>query len=212
VRLLAPILAVLALVAAGCNGSDSSSSAAGQPGPAQETTPQVQPAGGGKHFTKAQLPKLALQPGDAPPGMRYTRAASGRMSLDDVGFILPKQIADVRALNLKGIYDSTFDAKSGDLRLASRLWLFGDADGAEHWLDKTESDSQQYGFEPLTSPDLGDDSWAARGNLAAEVVTYAFRMGNLVVVTSYTTQGAQLSESAALAAAQKAAQRVAKAA
>jgi hypothetical protein len=210
VRSLALILAVLALVAAGCSGSDSSAEEQ-QPGPTQDTT--TQSSGETKHFTKAQLPKLALQPSDAPAGMRYTKEASGRMSLADVGFILDKQIAEVRSLGLKGIYDATFDAKSRskDLRLASRLWLFADADAARQWLDKTERESEQYAFQPLTTPDLGDDSWAARGNLAAEVVTYAFREGNLVVVTSYTTQTEKLSESAALAAAEKAADRIAKA-
>ena len=69
-------------------------------------------------------------------------------------------------------------------------------------------DGPQVLFEPLTSPSLGDDSWAAQGNLAAQVITYAFRRGNLVVVTSYTTQTEALSESAALAAAQRAADRL----
>jgi hypothetical protein len=204
VRSLALTLAALALAASACSpGSDSS--AEEQPGPSQDTTPQAGPS---QHYTKAQLPALALQPSDAPRGMRFTKEASGRMSLADVGFILDEQVAEVQGLNLRGIYDVTFDSTSSDLRLASRLWLFANADGARRWLEKTERDSQQFAFQPLTAPELGDDSWAARGNLAAEVITYAFRAGNLVVVTSYTTQTEQLSESAALAAAQKAAGRL----
>jgi hypothetical protein len=39
-------------------------------------------------------------------------------------------------------------------------------------------------------------------------VTYAFREGNLVVVTSYTTQTETISQRAALAAAAKAAKRL----
>src|SRR5829696_8827244 len=154
-RSFAVVLAVLAVVAAGCS-SGSDSSAEQEPGPKQDTTPQTEPVGETKHFTKAELPKLALQPGDAPRGMRYTKEASGRMSLADVGFILDEQIAEVKSLGLKGIYDATFDAKSTDLRLASRLWLFGDADGARQWLAKTERDSQQFAFQPLTAPQLGD--------------------------------------------------------
>jgi hypothetical protein len=206
VRFLALILACLALVATACSGSDSSG-AEEQPGPAQDTTPQVTQS---KHFTKAQLPSLALQPSDAPDGMRYAKEVSGRQSLADVGFILERQIAEVRALDLRGIYDATFDSKkrTSDLRLAARLWLFADADGAQKWLDKTEHDSQQYAFEPLSAPQLGEDSWAGHGNLAAEVITYAFREGNLVVVVSYTTQTDAVSESALLAAAQKAASRL----
>jgi len=207
-RSLALILAAVALAVSACD-SGSDSSADQEPGPGQDTTP-VEPVGSGKHYTKAQLPQLALQPADAPRGMRYTKEASGRMSLADVGFILEEQLAEIRSLGVKGIFDSTFDARKTDLRLASRLWLFGDADAAQQWLEKTERDSQQFAFQPLTAPDLGEDSWAGRGNLAAEVVTYAFRAGNLVVVTSYTTQTEKLSESAALAAAQKAADRIAK--
>jgi hypothetical protein len=206
VRSLAVILVAVAFAVSACSsGSDSSEE---EPGPAQDTTPQVESS---PRYTKAELPKLALQPSDAPSGMRYTKEASGRMSLADVGFILDEQIAEVRALDVKGIFDATFDSTSSDLRLASRLWLFANADGAQQWLDKTERDSQQFAFQPLTTPDLGDDSWAARGNLAAEVVTYAFRLGNLVVVTSYTTQTEQISESAVLAAAQKAAERLGRA-
>jgi hypothetical protein len=207
VRSVTLILVALAFAVTACS-SGSDSSADEEPGPAQDTTPQAESS---RRYTKAQLPKLALQPSDAPRGMRYTKQASGRMSLADVGFILDEQIAEVRALDVKGIFDATFDSTSSDLRLASRLWLFANADGARQWLEKTERDAEQFAFQPLTSPDLGSDSWGARGNLAAEVVTYAFREGNLVVVTSYTTQTEQLSESAALAAAQKAAERIASA-
>jgi hypothetical protein len=207
VRSLALILGALALAASACS-SGSDSSAEEQPGPSQDTTPQAGPS---QTFTKAQLPQLALQPSDAPSGMHYSKVDSGRMSLADVGFILDEQVSEVRSLGIKGIYDSTFDAKSTDLRLASRIWLFGDAKGAQQWLDKTERDSEQFAFQPLTAPELGEDSWAARGNLAAEVITFAFRTGNIVVVTSYTTQTETLSESAALAAAQKAAKRIARA-
>jgi hypothetical protein len=203
VRTFALIAAVLALTASACS-SGSDSSAEEQPGPAQDTTPTASSA----HFTKGQLPKLALQPSDAPKNMHYTKSASGRMSLADVGFIVPSQTNQLKNLDLKGIYDATFDARKTDLRLASRLWLFKDAEGARRWLDKTERDSQQYGFQQLETPKLGDDSWAGYGNLAAQVLTYAFRKGNLVVVTSYTSQTEDLSQQAALEAAESAARRL----
>jgi hypothetical protein len=208
VRPLAVILAAVALATAACS-SGSDSSAGQEPGPAQDTTPMSTPA---QHFTKDQLPKLALQPSDAPEGMRYSRKESGRMSLSQVGFVLDSQIKPLRVLKLKGIYDATFDSTSrrSDLRLASRLWLFDDADSAQKWLNKTERDSQQYAFESLAPPKLGDDAWAGYGNLAAQVLTYAFRKDNVVVVTSYTTQTEELSQAAAVAAAEKAAQRLEK--
>jgi len=203
VRAFALILAAVAIAASACS-SGSNSSAEEQPGPAQDTTPSSPT----EHFTKEQLPKLALQPSDAPAGMHYVREASGRMSLADVGFLLPSQTKPLRRLKIKGIYDATFDAKKTDLRLASRLWLFADADGAKQWLAKTQNDSEQYAFEQLQAPRLGDESWGGYGNLAAQVVTYAFREGNLVVVTSYTTQTETISQRAALAAAAKAAKRL----
>ena len=204
-RAFALIVAVMALAASACS-SGSDSSAEEQPGPAQDTTSSAPAA----HFTRDQLPRLALQPSDAPDGMRYTKEASGRMSLADVGFLIPSQINEVKNLKLRGIYDATFDAKkrTSDLRLASRLWLFADEDGARRWLDKTERDSQAFAFEALQTPPLGDDAWAGYGNLAAQVVTYAFRKGNLVVVTSYTTETEELSQQDALAAAEKAARRL----
>jgi hypothetical protein len=156
------------------------------------------------------LPKLALQPSDAPKGMRYTKEASGRQTLADVGFIVPSQINQVKNLNLKGIYDATYDSKKpkSDLRLASRLWLFADEDGARRWLDKTQRDAESFAFEALETPRLGDDAWGGYGNLAAQVVTYAFRKGNLVVVTSYSSQSETLSQKDALAAAEKASRRL----
>ena len=140
--------------------------------------------------------------------MHYVKEASGRQSLADVGFVLPSQISQLRKYKIKGIYDSTFDAEKTDLRLASRLWLFADDDGAKRWLEKTQNDAQQYAFQPLQAPRLGQESWGGYGNLAAQVVTYAFREGNVVVVTSYTTQTEEISQRAALDAAAKAAKRL----
>ena len=204
-RTLELIVAAMTLAMSACSsGSDSSPEE--QPGPAQDTTPSAPAA----HFTKNQLPKLALQPSDAPEGMRYTKEASGRQTLADVGFIVPSQINQVKNLNLKGIYDATYDSKkpNSDLRLASRLWLFADEDGARRWLDKTQRDAESFAFEALETPRLGDDAWGGHGNLAAQVVTYAFRKGNLVVVTSYSSQSETLSQKDALAAAEKASRRV----
>lgn len=205
-RAFALILAAVALAASACS-SGSNSSAEEQPGPAQDTTPSAPTA----QFTKEQLPKLALQPSDAPAGMHYVREASGRMSLADVGFLLPSQTKPLRKYKIKGIFDSTFDAKKTDLRLASRVWLFADADGAQRWLEKTQQDAQQYAFQPLQAPRLGDASWGGYGNLAAQVVTYAFREGNVVVVTSYSTQTEAISQRAALNAAAKAEKRLSQA-
>ncbi|MEX0673882.1 MAG: hypothetical protein WD067_03850, partial [Gaiellaceae bacterium] len=148
------------------------------------------------------------QPSDAPAGMRYTKADSGPKTLLDVGIVLDDQVAQIQGMGIRGIYDATFDSKTTDVRLASRIWLFAEADGAERWFEKSRTESELYGFEQITVPRLGQDSWAARGNVGAAVVSYAFRTGNVVVVTTYSTQSQELSESDAIAAAQKAEARL----
>jgi hypothetical protein len=203
VRAFALILAAVALAASACS-SGSDSSAEEQPGPAQDTTPAESAA----HFTRAQLPQIALRPSDAPAGMHYVKESSGRQSLEDAGFVLPSQTKQLQKFKLRGIYDATYDAENTDLRLASRVWLFADADGAKRWLEKTQRDAEQFAFEPLEAPRLGQESWGGYGNLAAQIVTYAFREGNVVVVTSYSTQTEEISQQAALDAAAKAAERL----
>jgi len=202
VRPLAVLVLVAALAASAC--SSGSDTAADESTTAQETTPPAET----RLFEKAELPKLALQPSDAPAGMRYIKADSGPMTLLDVGIVLDDQVAQIRGLGIRGIYDATFDSKTTDVRLASRIWLFAEADGAERWFEKSRSESELYGFEQITAPRLGQDSWAARGNVGAAVVSYAFRTANVVVVTTYSTQSQELSESDAIAAAQKAAARL----
>ncbi|MEX2212083.1 MAG: hypothetical protein WD689_10025 [Gaiellaceae bacterium] len=200
-----PVLIVLlALAAAGCSSGSESPAEEGA-GPAQDTTPTVS----SRIYTKDELPKVALQPADAPSGMRYTKVDSGPRTPFDVGLILDEQVAEVRGFGLRGIFDVTFDSTTSDIRLTSRLWLFSEPSGAEGWLEKSRLEAELYQFQPITAPQLGDGrSWAARGNVGAEVISHAFRIGNLVVVTAYSTQSQQLSESLALAAAQKAAARV----
>jgi hypothetical protein len=203
VRPLAALVLFAALAATACS-SGSDTAAEERPATTQETAPAAET----RHFRKAELPELALQPSDAPAGMRYTKAESGPMTLLDVGIVLDDQVAQIRGMGIRGIYDATFDSKATDVRLASRIWLFAEADGALRWFEKSRSDQQLYGFEEITAPSLGQDSWAARGNVGALVLSYAFRTGNVVVVTTYSTQSQELSESDAIAAAQKAEARL----
>ena len=208
-RLRAALLVIVAsLTAAACSGSDDAAGDRQQPGPPQDTTPAPTTTSEAPRFAKADLPKLALQPSDAPRGMRYTKPDSGKKTLFDVGIILDDQKAQIQGLGIQGIYDATFDSTTTDVRLASRIWLFAKPEGAVRWFEKSRSESELYGFEPITAPPLGEDSWAARGNVGAAVISYAFRSSNVVVVTTYSTQSQELSESDALAAAQKAEARL----
>jgi hypothetical protein len=222
VRLLALLLAMVALVAAGCAGGDDDSDSAGEEPPAATTPPAeapgatVPPAGtttealpGGRVYKRSELPRLALQPSDAPKGMRYTKAESGRKTLFEVGVALNTQIRELRGMGFRAVYDAIFDSTRTDLRLATRTWLFRGASGAERWLERTRGNSFAVALQPVQAPPLADGSWAARGNVGGnDIISHAFRAGNVVVLVTFSTQRAQLSEADALDAARKAVTRV----
>jgi hypothetical protein len=213
VRRLALLLAVALFAATGCDTGSDSDSAAEE---ATTTTPSVTatapaqpslPTGeSGRKYTRGELSRIALQPSDAPRGMRYTRAESGPKTLEEIGVLLNTQTRELRSLGYRAVYDAIFDSR--DVRLASRIWLFNAARGAQRWLASTESQSLAVAMQPISAPELGDGSWAAGGNLNGnDVITHAFRTGNVVVVMTLSTQTARLSPSDALAAAQKAVSR-----
>jgi hypothetical protein len=212
------LLAVALLVATACDtGSDSDSDSTAEP-PAPttpsptQTTPAAQPSlptPSERTYTRRELPQIALQPSDAPPGMRYTKAESGPKTLEEVGVLLNTQTRELRSLGYRAVYDATFDSR--DVRLVSRIWLFNAARGAQRWLASTESQSLAVQMQPISAPELADGSWAAGGNLNGnDVITHAFRTGNVVVVMALSTQTARLSPSDALAVAQKAVSRARK--
>lgn len=214
-RRLVFLLAVVALAAVGCAGGSDSESAGEQPPvattPAATTAPEQAPAPAEppRVYKKADLPRLALQPSDAPRGMRYTKEESGPKTFFDVGLILDEQLAEVRKLGLRGVYDVIFDSTESDIRLASRLWLFRAAVGAKGWFEKTRGDSELFQLEPVAAPVLADASWSARGNVGgSDVISHAFRASNVVVVVTFSTQSTTLSEPDALSAARKAVARV----
>jgi hypothetical protein len=211
VRGLVLLVSVVALAAAGCDtGSDSDSADEQQ----TTTTPPVSsvsppgPAASSRVYTKADLRRVGLQPSDAPRGMRYAKAESGPKQLDEIGILLDTQTKELRSLGFRAVYDVIFDGTKSDLRLASRIWLFSGARGAQRWLDRTEGNSLAVQLQPISAPTLADGSWAAGGNLNGnDLITHAFRVGNVVVVQTLSTQTATLSQSDALAAAQRAAAR-----
>jgi hypothetical protein len=213
---------MVALVAAGCAGGDDDSAsdeprAATTPtaeapaatAPPAGTTTETPAAEQGRIYTRSQLPKLALQPSDAPKGMRYTKAESGRKTLFDVGVALNTQIKELRGMGFRAVYDAIFDSTRSDLRLATRTWLFGRPSGAERWLERTRGNSFAVALEPVQAPPLADGSWAARGNVGgSDIISHAFRAGNVVVLVTFSTQRVRLSEAEALAAARRAVTRV----
>lgn len=220
-RPLALVLAMLVLVAVGCAGDDDDSDSAAEDSPAATSptgqVPNAPPLGtttapsteSGPTYTRAELPRLALQPSDAPSGMRFTKAESGRKTLFEVGIALDTQTRELRSLGFRAVYDAIFDSTKSDLRLASRTWLFRGTQGAERWLERTRGNSLAVALQPLQAPRLADGSWAATGNVGgSEIISHAFRARNVVVLVTFSTQSERLSEADALAAARQAVARV----
>ena len=212
---------MVALVAAGCAGDDDDPDSAGEETPAATSPPGATPNAppllpttapsteSGQTYTRAQLPRLALQPSDAPSGMRYTRAESGRKTLFEVGIALDTQTRELRSLGFRAVYDAIFDSTKSDLRLASRTWMFRGAQGAERWLERTRGNSFAVALQPLQAPRLADGSWAASGNVGgSDIISHAFRARNVVVLVTFSTQSERLSKADALAAARQAVTRV----
>jgi hypothetical protein len=214
VRRVVVLLAAVAFVAAGCADDDSDSGDQAQTTTPADVTPTVTPPPAAttvepeQLFTRADLPRLALRPSDAPSGMRYTKQESGHKQLGEVGIALDTQINELRSLQFRAVYDATFDTPAADLRLASRMWLFRRAQGASQWLERTQANAFAVALQPIQAPLLADGSWAARGNVGgSDVITHAFRSGNVVVVVTFSTHRRPLSEADALATTQRAVRR-----
>ena len=210
VRWVALAAAVSALIVGGCGGSSASrESSTALP---TQTSPQPAPAPTKppRTYTKRELARLVLQPKDAPADLRYAKGESGPKTLEQIGFILPRQLKEMRAYGFRALRDAVFASRSpqSDRRVAERVWLLKNAASAHSWLLRSKDDSATLGFTQLQPAGIGDESWAANGQAQGGVViTHAFRLGNAVfVVTSYTAQG-KLSPAAARAAALAALER-----
>lgn len=211
--LLAVPVAAAALLAAGCGG-DSSSGASPAPYPPSSTTtpepppPAPKPVKPWRNFKKAELPKIALQPKDAPVDLVYLRDESGPKKLADE-LILPRQQRQVRSYGFLGMHDAIFGAKSStsDRRVVQRIWLFKDSSGAKGWMKRTKQDAANREFSPVDAPVLGEESWAARGLIqvgGGQAITHSFRLGNAVFTVLTYGSTATPTEEGALAAAEAA--------
>ncbi len=211
------LIALLAVAAAGCNSGDDDD---GDAGATTGTTTTATTTGGTtgtstepeRLFTKQDLPKLALPAASAPPGMTFTAPESGPKELIEVGVGLPTQLRELRALGFVAVHDAIFDSsrpQQSDLRVAERLWLFGNVSGASSWLQRTRANSFAAGLGAIQTQILGDASWAAGGSLVnTQVITHAFRVGNVVVVMTSSTERGNPPQDDALAAAQAAEKRI----
>ena len=212
-RRLLLIAASSLVIVAGCGGSKAAEPAPPPPPPpAPKPTPPppvhvvVKPS---RTYTKAQLPRLALQQRNAPPDMRQIRDETGFRTLEQIGLILPRQIKEARSYGFRAVYDSVFasTSKLSDRRIAERVWLFKNAKGASGWLAKTKADAAAFQFDEVTARRLGEESWAAHGLpqvAGGEVITHAFRLGNAVFVVTTYGEATPVTPEAALAAAEAA--------
>jgi hypothetical protein len=94
------------------------------------------------------------------------------------------------------MYDARFGAKTPN--------------GAKAWIRKAEQDAGPLGFSPVDAPQLGEESWAARGIFQAAVgqgITHSFRLGNAVFTVLTYGDATPPSEADALAAARAALER-----
>jgi hypothetical protein len=200
VRWLLPLVAASALIPAGCG----SSSAAPSSSETSTSPPATTPSKPARVYTKQELARLALQAKDSPADMRYVKAASGPMTLERIGFIVPRQKRELRSYGFRAVRDAIFTAKSprSDRTVTERVWLMKNGKSASRWLERSMSDSVGLGFSQLQSSGLGDESWAATGQANdAVVITHAFRLGNAVFVVSSFSAKETLSPAAARAAA-----------
>lgn len=207
-RRLIPLLAIVALVAAGCDsGSDDNDDQAS--GTTSATTTTVD---GGRTFSRTDLPKLALPAASAPKGLKLSKGDSGAKSLEDIGIILDTQLREMRALGFVALHDAIFDStqqQRSDLRVAERVWLFENEQGASTWLERTRENSFASGLGTIQAETLGDGSWAGGGQLGTtSVITHAFRADNVVVVISSLSERSNVSQKDALAAAKAAEKRI----
>jgi hypothetical protein len=208
---LALALVAAALLAAGCG--ESSPSAEPQPppspSPAPSPTPPPPPAPPSPSFKKADLPRIALGPKNAPSGLVYVEDESGPMTLEDAGLVLPQQTRPLQGLGFEAMHDAIFVAKRqrNDQRVSQRIWLFRNRGGAAAWLRKTQDDASSLQFTEVTAPPLGDSSWAAQGLIqvgGGQAITHAFQLGNTVHTVSMYGEVTPPTEAGALAAAQAA--------
>ena len=191
------------MIVAGCGGSKAAEPAPPSTSPPPQPAAQT-PAKRPRIYTKAELARLVLQPKDSPADMRYVKGESGPKTLEQIGFILPRQVKEMRSYGLRAVRDEVFAAKSSqsDRRVAERVWLLKNASSASRWLSRSKDDSTGLGFSQIVPTGFGDESWSASGQAAGgAVVSHAFRLGNAVfVVTSFSARE-QLSPAAARAAA-----------
>lgn len=215
--LAAPVAAATLLVS-GCGGSSSTAApepappppppATAPPPPPPPAPKPTKPTKPWRLFEQAELPKIALQPKDAPADLKYLRDESGTKLLEDE-LILPRQRRQVRSYGFVGMHDAIFGAKDpgSDRRVTQRVWLFKTPKGAKGWLKRTQADAAALEFSSIAAPVLGEESWSAQGLIqigGGQAITHNFRLGNAVFTVLMYGDTTPPSEAGALAAAQAA--------
>ncbi len=150
IALSAAVVAVL--VMSGCGGSKTASPAptdttptTTSPQPVAQPAPKPKPTKPPRIYTKRELPKLVLQPKDAPADMRFLPSESGPKTLEQMGLILPRQIDEMRNYGFLAARDAIFvtRAPGSDRRVAQRVWLMRTPKFASRWFAADEGRSRR---------------------------------------------------------------------
>jgi hypothetical protein len=198
---------VAALLLVGCGGESTAADTEPPPPPPTSAPPPAPPSKPSPTFTKADLPRIALGPKNAPPGLVFVKDESGPKKIEFE--LAPSQVRPLRALGFVAMHDAIFAARApgSDQRISQRIWLFRNRGGATEWLKQTRDDTAALQWSPLTAPLLGDGSWAAQGLIqvaGGQGITHAFRLGNTVHTVLMYGDRTPPSEAGSLAAAKAA--------
>jgi len=139
--------------------------------------------GSGKAFTAADLPRLLLQPSEAPAGTRYLAAESGPATLEQFPGVDRSRKA-FAALGFEGGYVRVFASADQAVTIANGAMVFKDADAASRAVEVQRSvvvPSVTIGAKPLSVDQLGDEAFAfsfTLGPAGKPGAIYFFRLGN----------------------------------
>jgi hypothetical protein len=184
-RSAALILALAALAAAGCGGSNKT----GAPASTAPTTTAVTTVPQTRPLTALDLVNIIGSTPDTPEGADYAAdSRTATLTLAD----LPKGTSEERATvrqfrqaGFKRIYQRSFN---GAFNVAdATAYLFGSAAGGAKAFSILENTLQKPGgvnqrVTPVPAKGLGDQSWAAHVTGGVEGAVFLWQRGSLVVV------------------------------
>lgn len=151
-------------------------------------------------FTSADLPKIALQPSEAPRGTRYWEETSGPQG-KEIFAGDPRAAREATASGWRAGYAAIFvqegyalddqeQAPPEALFVGSYVWIFEEAEEASTDLKEYVSGyTKERGLKRLNTEGLGEDAFGGRSTYGEDEggqpwLVYAWRVGNLNLLLS----------------------------